>query len=276
MTTELGVGVIGLGFMGQTHVTALTKARASGLSARLVAICDRHEERRRGEPSGQGNLETVGSELLFDPRVVRGYARPEELIADPEVEAVSICTHTPTHVEIGVAALEAGKHILVEKPVALDRSEVVRLREAAHRSRCVAMPAMVMRFWPGWDWLREAIDDRRYGAVESAHFSRVGPAPNWSREFYGDPSASGGALGDLHIHDADFVRWVFGMPSQVITQGTLDRMTTIYRFDEGPREVVAEAGWIREPSFPFRMRYEVIFERAVARWDLAREIPLEV
>jgi len=101
-----GVGVIGLGFMGRTHVAAYRAAEASGHANRLVAVCDADEARRRGEGDAGGNLATgAGSTRIFDPAEVKGYAAPEELLADPRVELVSICTPTDTHVDLAIAAL---------------------------------------------------------------------------------------------------------------------------------------------------------------------------
>jgi predicted dehydrogenase len=189
---------------------------------------------------------------------------------------VSICTPTDTHVELALEALSAGKHVLVEKPVSLDAGEIERLDLVAKRARRLCMPAMCMRFWPGWSWLKTAIEDGRYGAVQSAAFQRCASRPSWGQAFYADSKRSGGALFDLHIHDADLVRWLFGDPTSVASTGSLDHVTTLYRFAKGPRHVMAEGGWDHSGGFPFRMRHVVVFERATAEFDLRREKPLEI
>jgi predicted dehydrogenase len=271
----LGIGIIGLGFMGRTHLAAFQGANAMGLSNRLVAVADADPERRAGHAGQGGNLDTgAKSELLFDPRKVRASADPRAVIEDPEVELVSICTPTTTHVELALAALAAGKHVLVEKPVGLAGDDVQRLAAAAARSERLCMPAMCMRFWPGWDWLREHIRRSTFGAVRSAVFSRLGTRPAWNQAFYADPRLSGGALFDLHIHDADFIRWCFGEPSSVMSSGTLDHVTTLYRFENGPAHVVAEGGWDHTGGFAFRMRYIVVFEHATADFDFSRQTRL--
>jgi predicted dehydrogenase len=119
---------------------------------------------------------------------------------------VSICTPTDSHIELAMTALAAGRHVLVEKPVALRSAEVARLAQAAAPAGRVCMPAMCMRFWPGWEWLKERIEAGEFGRVRSATFQRVGAPPDWSA-FYGDYARSGGPLHDLHIHDADFIRF---------------------------------------------------------------------
>lgn len=269
--SEIGLGVIGLGLMGRTHIQALEHARRAGLPCRLVAVCDRSAERLTGRGDARGNVQvgTAGAQL-FDPALVHTSADPRELFDDERVHALSICTPTDTHVELALAALAAGKHVLLEKPVALDPAQIGRLSRAAERAQRLVMPAMCMRFWPGWSWLKSRVEERTFGAVRSAVFQRLASPPAWSREFYGDPRRSGGALFDLHVHDVDCVHWLFGKPTSVHSTGDFDHVTTLYRFARGPRHVVAEGGWDHASGFPFRMRFVVVFEQATADFDLAR------
>ncbi|MBM3976716.1 MAG: Gfo/Idh/MocA family oxidoreductase [Planctomycetes bacterium] len=268
---SFGIGVVGLGFMGRTHVQAWQAAAAAGLPCELVAVADSDAARRAGEAGGGGNLGNGAGGRLFDPARVRGYASAAELYSDPRVDIVSICTYTDSHVELASAALAAGKHVLVEKPVALASRDVKKLLDASARARTLCMPAMCMRFWPGWTELRAAVARKTYGPVRSAVFQRLGSGPSWSRAFYGDLERSGGALIDLHIHDADFAYALFGAPVAVSTSGTLAHMTTQYRYGpRGPRHVTAEGAWDLAPSAGFRMRFLVACERATLEWDLAR------
>lgn len=266
------VAVLGLGFMGRTHLGAYAQAREAGSPNELVAVCDSDPERRAGRSGAAGNLESGESdELMFDPSTVRAYANPAELFADPEVDLVSICTHTDSHVDLAIAALAAGKHVLVEKPVATRSEGVARLARAVTDAGTLCMPAHCMRFWPGWDWLKAKIDSGEYGAVRSAVFRRLASPPAWAPDFYADSARTGGALVDLHIHDADFVRWCFGAPDEVRCTGSIDHLTTLYRYAEGPSHVVAEGGWDHSPGFSFQMRYVVVFEKATAEFDLSRD-----
>jgi predicted dehydrogenase len=114
------------------------------------------------------------------------------------------------------------------------------------------------------------VRDGALGAVQSAVFRRLGSRPGWAG-FYADAERSGGALFDLHVHDADFVTWCFGAPDSVASAGSLDHVTTLYRYAGGPPHVVAEGGWDHAPGFPFQMRYTVVFEHATADFDLARD-----
>jgi len=271
----VGMAVVGLGFMGATHVRCIASARDAGYACRLAAVCDPDASRRSGVIAATGNLKSAGEgksggERLFDPGATRAYADADELFADPEVDAVSICTHTDTHADLAVRALMAGKHVLVEKPVAVSVADIERVKQAASGAGRICMPAMCMRFWPGWPWVRERILDGTYGRVLSATFHRLGTPPTWSPDFYRNADRSGGALVDLHIHDADFIRWTFGDPDSVVSTGTTNHLTTLYRYANGPSHVVAEGGWGHTPGFGFRMQYVIAFERATVDFDFSR------
>jgi predicted dehydrogenase len=267
----IGVGIIGLGFMGRTHLRAYADAHAAGFANRLVAVADQKEDRRRGAGAAAGNLAAAAaSETLFDPALVRGYADAEALLRDPEIGLVSICTPTDSHVEIAMAALAAKKHVLVEKPVGVDAATIKPLVALARRRKSLlCMPALCIRFWPAYAWLAQRIKDAAFGKVASAVFQRLGAHPGWSA-FYRDPKASGGALVDLHLHDADFIRYALGEPSAVTSTGSLDHVTTLYHYDGGPKHVVAEGGWDHSEGFAFRMRFIVVFEHATVDFDFGR------
>lgn len=276
---EIRVGVIGLGFMGRTHVGAYASAAAAGYGCSVVAVADaRVEEIRDGGGRAEGNLRTAAT-LSLDWNAVRAYRDAAGLIADETVELISICTPTPTHVELASRALAAGKHVLLEKPVAVTSREIETLMGPAARSGKVCMPAMVMRFWPGWTWLRERIVDGAYGRLMSLHLERLGSRPAWSAA-YADDAATGGALGDLHIHDVDFLYWCLGVPYDVRSTGSLAQVATQYRFAESTGVapgacVTAVGGWGQQAAFGFRMRFVANFERATADFDLSRgEKPL--
>jgi predicted dehydrogenase len=266
----IGAGVIGLGFIGRIHVQAYQNAAAAGLPCRLVAVCDADPANLTGAAVTGGNLGHIAQRQLFDRSQVHGCTDSDEVLANPAVQLVSICTYTDTHVDLAIKALAAGKHVIVEKPVASSSAHVQRLADAAKTFRGLCMPAMCMRFWPGWDWLRDCVKNGQLGNALSATFQRLGSTPPWGSGFYADISRSGGAMLDLHIHDADFIHWCFGPPEAMITRGSLMHLTTQYTYKDGPAHVTAEAAWDLAPSAGFRMKYVVNFERATADWDLSR------
>ena len=265
----VGVGVIGLGFMGGTHVQAYRAANAAGSSNRLVAVCDADAERRAGRGAG-GNIATGSGDRLFDPSDVQATSDPDELLANPAVELVSICTPTDSHVDLALRALDAGKHVLVEKPVALESATVERLARRAREAETVCMPAHCIRLWPAWRWAADQVRAGTFGAARSAVFRRHGSMPGWSQGFYEDAARSGGALVDLHIHDADFVLACFGAPNAVTSAGDLHHVTTLYHYDEGPVHVVAEGGWDHADGWPFRMSFTIVCEDGTIDYEFPR------
>jgi len=265
------VGVIGLGMMGNTHLDVY--AECEGVE--VVAVADRSPDHLSGKAFAGGNIEgqAKGGFDLKTAELAR-YTEADELINDPNVDAVDICLPTPAHVPFGIMALEAGKHLLIEKPLARNSEDAKKLVEAAAKSDKVAMPAMCMRFWPGWTWLKEAVDNKTYGKVLGATFRRVSSHPQGP--FYSNGAACGGAALDLHIHDTDFIQHLFGAPKAVTSVGyskatdEFDHIVTQYGYDDVPL-VVAEGSWSMADGSPFSMRYCVNFENATAVFDLAAE-----
>jgi predicted dehydrogenase len=267
--SPVGVAIVGFGYMGRTHLAAYRAAHAAGLVNRVHVVCDPRLARGGRGSTQRGNLAS-GAEPAHLEGVER-VAEAERVCADPRVELVSVCTPTDTHVALARAALRAGKHVLLEKPVALEARAVAHLAAAARAARRHCLPAMCMRFWPGWAWLAAAIRARTFGPAHSAVFRRLAAPPAWARDFYGDPARSGGALFDLHVHDADFVRHCFGAPASLASTGSRAHVTTLYRFPNGPAHVVAEGGWDHAPGFPFAMGFTVVFARATVEFVLGRE-----
>lgn len=270
---SVGIGVVGLGFMGRTHLGAYQ--RAEGCS--LVAVCDRDESNLDPTKSAGGNLDNSSEQALWDESAVLATTDFDAMLARTDIQAISICTHTTTHVDLAKRALDAGKHVLVEKPVALTEHDVMPLVEHANRTpELICMPAMCMRFWPGWAELKSMIESGEHGAVRSATFQRLGSRPGWSSDFYADFARSGGALTDLHVHDVDFALHCFGEPAEVFATGDLLHVTAAYGYQDGPVQVVAEGGWDHDPAFGFRMLFRVNFERATVEFDLDQEQPLAI
>jgi predicted dehydrogenase len=198
-----------------------------------------------------------------------------ELLADPELQAIDICAPTKAHAELAVAALRAGKHVLCEKPLARTSAAARQIVDAAASAKGIFMPAMCLRFWPEWAWLKEAIAGCRFGQVLAARFRRVAEPPGWGRNTFFNGAESGGALFDLHVHDTDFVNFCFGRPRSVFSSGyqkfsgAIDHVVTQYDVAEGAI-VHAEGAWAMSQGFGFNMSYTVNFERATADYDLAR------
>ncbi len=265
------VGIIGLGMMGRTHYEAYENVA----EAQVVAVSDQDPKRAAGDLTGtSGNVIAGGISKLPMERIT-GTTDYRQLLAS-DVDVVDVCVPTTQHLEVATAALRAGKHVLCEKPLARTLAEGEQIAKAAREAKGFFMPAMVMRFWPQWVWLKQAVSTGMYGKVRSAMFRRVASMPaGW----YANGAMSGGAALDLHVHDVDFIHHLFGRPKALVargytkTSGELDHVTSQFFYDDVPH-VTAEGSWCMADGFGFKMQYTVNFENATADFDLAREQPL--
>ena len=254
--------------MGSTHIRAWRKTPG----AELAAVMDQDAKRLSGDLSGvMGNLGSGGERMDFS--AVRRYATPEELLGDPEVEAVDICLPTYLHAPVAVAALGAGKHVLVEKPMALNGGEADRMLEAAEQSGCVLMTAQVLRFHPAYEALFSLLDSGELGPVRYALFRRRCAAPTWGPwEF--DAAQSGGGVFDLLIHDVDACLRAFGPPAAVHAsgfenlRGGVDTITARLAYDN-IGEVVITGGWHHIGDYPFSMEYTVVCDGGTVEFSSA-------
>jgi predicted dehydrogenase len=273
MTVEpqkINVGVVGLGFMGMTHL----RAYLASDSARVAAVCDASRLPVNGVLEGvRGNIKTNSDDIHLGPQV-KVFRRIEDLLADREIELVDLCTPTPVHPEQCIAALKAGRHVLCEKPLARTSAAAREILRVAESSPGFLMPAMCMRFWPGWSWLKQVAEEKTYGRILAARFRRVSEMPGWSKQgIYGGGIDLGGALFDLHIHDTDFVNFLFGRPAAVFSSGvinsagTIDHVVTQYIYPGGPA-VHAEGNWLLTKGF--NMSFTIHCQRATLDFDLGR------
>ena len=263
------LGMIGMGGISGCHL-GVYKQMTDRIN--IVACCDKIEERARGKAKDITiNIATTQStDLGATP-----YVDYRDLLADPEVEVVDICLPTDLHAEVAVAALRAGKHVLSEKPMALTVADCDRMVEAAEQADRVLMVAHCIRFWPEYVALKEMVDSAQYGNVLHAHFTRISGAPIWSSEnWMMTPERSGGVMLDMHIHDVDYIRYLFGNPRQVTVRGRevdgLNLYAIVDYVYDNVDVVTAETGWDYIGGFPFRMTFRVVLENASVEWDAAR------
>ncbi len=256
--TPVRIAVLGLGFMGSTHLKALRGMPG----ASLAAVFSNDEKQLSGDLTGvQGNIGGPGEMMDFSS--IGRYRDVEALLADRGIDAVDICLPTDFHEPVVLAALRAGKHVLVEKPMALDGAAADRILEEAQRSGRLLMTAHVLRFVPEYAALREAIRSGRFGKARSAEFRRRCAAPDWGG-WLNQPSKSGGGAFDLLIHDVDMCIHLFGVPEAVSATGHVDPaagLDTIHAslyYASGPA-VLVSGGWMGK-GLPFSMEFAVALD----------------
>lgn len=175
-------GVVGVGFWGRNHARAISELK----NAVLVAVCDKDSARAR----------SVGEKFGVD-----WCTEDQELLRRKDVDAVSICTPTITHNEVALKAIDAEKHVMVEKPIADTVEEAKGILRAAETRGVHVMTGFIERFNPGIQRMKALIDDGSLGEIVSAFARRVGRWP----ERIGDV----GVVKDAAIHDIDIMRFMF-------------------------------------------------------------------
>ena len=269
--STINVAVVGLGFMGITHLKAYRQLP----NARIAALCDAARLPVDGVLAAAGG--NIGSDesLTFDMTRVKATADLAELLEDPAIDLIDICVPTLAHPKLAIAALRAGKHVICEKPLARTAAAAREIADAAATAKGFFMPAMCLRFWPEYAWLKQVIDRQTHGRVLAARFRRVSEPPAWGREHFFDGAKSGGAILDLHIHDVDFVQYCFGRPEAVYAQGfsqysgEIDHVVAQYQVACGAA-VSAEGGWVMGDGHGFEMAFTVIFENATLDFNCTR------
>lgn len=265
----LRIGIVGFGFMGRMHFRCWSHRKDS----RIVAICDMNPAVHN--PQGHiGNIEGAAENADF--KSIQFFADLDEMLRSADLDAISLTVPTYLHAEYAVKILSRGIHVLCEKPMALSVGDCDRMIEAAGRSGKRLQIGHCVRFWPQYAKAKEFVADGRYGEVVAATFQRLGSPPTWGHDnWFLDETRSGGVALDLHIHDTDFVQYLFGVPRAVSSQGVrkngpLLHIVTHYLYDDR-KVVTAEGGWAMTPSFGFEMSFNLAFEKATVVYDLTRE-----
>ena len=236
------LGLLGAGFIGQTHAAAIQAVEG----AELTAVADTNGE---------------AADRLAGQFGAKAYYEAQQLYEDNTLDAVDICVPTFLHCEAVIAAAERGKHILCEKPIALTVPDVDRMIGAVERAGVRAMVAQCVRFWPQYAAAKQLLNGGQLGRPLMATASRLAGPPAWS-PWFRDPALSGGAILDLHVHDLDYLFYLFGLPEQVYAVGTASEMgawddaLTMLRYGEFGAS--ARAGYRMPRGWPFTTSFRIL------------------
>jgi predicted dehydrogenase len=262
------VGLGGLGVIGWIHWLAYRKLRG----VRVAAICESDKRRLTGDLRGlQGNFGPPGEQL--DLKGIEAYADFDALLADPRIDLVDISLPTSLHAEMAIRALAAGKHVFCEKPMALRLADCRRMVAAAKKADRLLMVGHVLPFFPEYLWALTTVRSGKFGNVRGGAFKRVISDPAWIRNFW-SPEHIGGPMLDLHVHDAHFIRLMFGMPREVTTSGRMrndlpEFWHTQFRFADRDITVAATSGTINQQGRAFTHGFEIHLDRATLMFDFA-------
>jgi len=241
--------------MGQTHATCYGMIPG----AQVVGISD-------VRPEQAAKLAQAADARPFDTL--------DHLLDQTRVDALDICLPTDLHEEAIYTAARRGVHCIVEKPIAPDAESARRVAGKIAGSKSIVMVAHVIRFWPEYEYLKDAVEAGSWGKLAALALTRVSPRPGWtSNNWILDPKRSGGALLELHIHDSDYLRRLLGEPEGVDScgvkiGGAWDYVSTNYRYPG--MAVSALGGWNMPANMPFKMAYRATFEKALLDFDSTR------
>lgn len=191
---KLNVGVVGAGSISQFHLGPYAKNN----EVQLLSVCDLNEERAKAK------AEQYGAKKVFTDY--------KEMLADPELDAISICTWNNSHAEISIAALDAGKHVLVEKPLCKTVAEAEAVQQAVLRSGKLLQVGFVRRYGDNTALLKKFIDAGDLGEIYYAKASclrRLGNPGGWFADI---ERSGGGPLIDLGVHVIDILWYLMGRP----------------------------------------------------------------
>ena len=262
------VGIAGIGFMGWIHYLAY-QSRAD---VQVVAICSSDEAKRAGDWLDiKGNFGPPARQV--DLAGIKAYETLDEMVADPNVDLVDLCTPPAAHLEGIVAVANAGKHVFCEKPLGLTLADCDQALQACQQRQVQLFVGHVLPFFNEYLFALQAAQDKRYGDLLGGNFKRVVSDPTWLPDFY-DPKIVGGPLLDLHVHDAHFIRLLFGMPTAVHSVGrkrgqVVSHCQSVFEFRDREYSVAATSGVIDQQGRPFNHSYEIHFEQATLQFEFA-------
>ena len=244
----IDVAILGAGFMGATHATGW---RALGPRARVRWVSSRSGQKAARVAN---TLDAQPTTDIFAP------------ITDRAVQAVDICLPTFLHREACDRAFAAGKHVLLEKPLALTREDADGILAAAARSRRVLAVGLVLRFFSEYVEIERRIRSQEFGRPLAVSTYRLSPLPDWN-DWMHDPAQSGGPAVDLLVHDFDQMNWLLGRPRQVVARAALaegggpGQIQVLLDYDGA--QALAEGSLMMPRSYPFSAGIRVLCEKGV-------------
>ncbi len=240
----LKVAVLGMGSISKTHMAVWQKMN----DVKIVGVCD-----------------VVPSQMDEYTELCK-YTSFEDMVAAEKPDILDICLPTYLHSEYSIKAIGMGINVICEKPISMNKEDVKRIFDAAEKNNVKFMVAQVLRFWPEYEFVKEAFETERYGKLLCATMSRIGnmPKDKW-QGWMSDEKRSGLVPYDLHVHDLDFLVYAFGKPQNV--QCTRIKKNEDYdyvsvRYDFDGFFVNTEAAWDCAPH-PFSASFRFQFENAV-------------
>ncbi len=201
----LRVAIFGTGFISTYHIDGLKAAGGCEIAA-LVGR-DAEKTRNRAAQSGIARAETDAAKVL----------------ADPSIDAVVIATPDATHLPLALASLQAGKSVLLQKPMALSSSECSQILAAASRSRGRLSVSFMHRYFAEVQWLKTLLESKALGKVHTVRIRNATAGADWAAWFYQQGTVSGGVVMQLGVHGIDLIHHLLGPVSSISARAMIAR-----------------------------------------------------
>ncbi|UVI28427.1 Gfo/Idh/MocA family protein [Paenibacillus spongiae] len=252
------VAIVGCGGLGNVHASCY--AEMPGVT--VVGVCDIDEEQVRR------TADRIGAPA---------YVSYRDMLEQSGCEVVSIAVPSYLHKQFSIEAAEAGKHVISEKPIALNLADAREMIDTCRNNGVRLFVGHVVRYFPEYAQMKHQLADGTIGRLGVAHTSRIGGHPGNVRAWYFDEECSGGVILDLMIHDIDFIRWAGGevrsVYSQRATSRELDYATATLVFESGAvANLKAHWGY---PG-PFTTAADLAGNGGVIRTDSSRSASLQI
>ena len=254
------VAILGFGGIAQSaHLPAYVELEKEG-KAKLVAVCD--IDPARFDTKLSINLAEAKDTL---PESVHRYTDWHEMIKIEEIDMVDICLPTFLHADTAIELLNGGYHVLSEKPMSLCYEDCLRMCKAAETSGNRLMIGQCIRFCDQYTFLKDAVEDGRFGKIKTGLFRRMSRPPIWGWDnWFMDYERAHGCVLDMHIHDIDFIQYTLGLPQAVscTTQDIYSRRDIAHTKLHYPDFAISVIGDWSQEGLPFTADYRVAFENA--------------
>lgn len=242
------IGVVGVGGMGTVHLSNYAHMD----SCKVIALCDT----------------TAAAEEKAKELSVPLYKDITDMLQNENMDIVDICTPTFLHKEHVMKSLNAGKHVICEKPLTLKYADAVEMMDAAEENGVRLFVGQVLQYSPEANILRSLVKSEEYGKVMDASFLRLSACPRWVKNgWLFNKELSGHLPFDLHIHDIDLIVSLFGPPQDFSftscgRQGIGYKEHYRFNYKYPDKSIMAEAAWYNA-EIPFTATWRVYFENAV-------------
>ncbi|MGI5173495.1 Gfo/Idh/MocA family oxidoreductase [Treponema sp. OMZ 840] len=270
---KTGFGIIGLGAISRFHATAIEHIQEAQLTAAFHKVSEKAQS------------------FCRERQGVRPYDNLSQFLSDPDIDIVTVGTPSGAHMEVAIAAMEAGKHVIVEKPIEVTTERIDKMIECAKKNKVILSCVFQSRFHEGPALVKKAIEEGRFGTL-----TILNAQVKWyrSQDYYDKISwhgtwklDGGGALMNQSIHAIDLLQWYGGPVKEILGQTSLighknieveDTAAAVLKFTNGAIGVIEGStavypGFLKKIEICGTQGSVVVEEESIKYWQFKHEKP---